>query len=136
MLMVLSVNLRCDSGPIRVRFIIPCDIGLQDASQFNIAVNGTVLVKVVTPNVFYGISHLAMNRRWGGWEITVVSQRAHHADYETPGASGLGASTGSIVAVLPEKSGVFFMNADHVLNYNRLSTITDICPWLSSDQKP
>ena len=61
MLMVLGVDPRCDSGPIRVRFILPCDIGLQDASQFNLGVNGTVLVKVVVPNVFYGSPHLAMN---------------------------------------------------------------------------
>ena len=66
--------------------------------------------------------------------ITVVSQRAHHADNETPGTSGPRASASSIVVVLPEDSCVFFVDADHVLNCNCLTTVADIRPGLSSDQ--
>ena len=53
-MMILSINVRGDSGPIRIRFIIPRDIGLQDACQFNLQVDGTILVKVVIPNIFCG----------------------------------------------------------------------------------
>ena len=66
---------------------------------------------------------------------SVVSQRAHHADDQTPGPSGLRAPASPIVAVLPEYSGVFLVNANHVLNGNRLSTVADICSGLSSDQQ-
>ena len=66
--------------------------------------------------------------------ITVVSQRAHHADNEAPGTSGLRASASSIVTMLPEDSGVFFVDADHVLDCNCLTAVADIRPGLSSDQ--
>ena len=60
MLVILSINFRCDGGPIRVRFIFPRDVGLQNTGQVNPEVDGAVLVKVVIPNVFYGVLHLAM----------------------------------------------------------------------------
>jgi len=66
--------------------------------------------------------------------ITVVSQRAHHADDETPGTSGPRAPASSIVVVLPEDSSVFFVDADHVLDCNCLTTVADIRPGLPSDQ--
>ena len=65
MLVILSVDLRRDSGPIRVRFIVPRNIGLEDASQFNLGVNGAILVKVVIPNVFCGVLHLAVGHKMG-----------------------------------------------------------------------
>ena len=90
---------------------------------------------MIIPNVFCGVLYLAMSQRIVAITITVVSQRAHHADDETPGASGLRASASSIVMVLPENSGVFFVDTNHILDYNRLSTVADICSRLSSDQK-
>ena len=63
MLVILGINSRCDGGPIRARLIFPRDIGLQDSSQFNLGVDGAVLVKVVIPNVFCGVLHLAMSQR-------------------------------------------------------------------------
>ena len=61
--MILGINPRCDSGPIRVRFVFPRDVGLQDPSQFSLGVNGAVLVEVVVPNVFCGVLHLVINKR-------------------------------------------------------------------------
>jgi len=60
MLVILSINFRRDGGPIRVRFIFPRNIGLQDTGQVNRGVDGAVLVKMVIPNVFCGVLHLAM----------------------------------------------------------------------------
>ena len=51
-----------------------------------------------------------------------------------PWFSCLRAPANSIVAVLPEDSDLFFVNADHVLNCNGLATVVDIRSRLSSDQ--
>ena len=133
MLVILGINSRRDSGPIRARFVFLRDISLEDASQFNLGVNGAILVKVVIPDVFCGVLYLATSRGQENWKVTVVSQRAHHADNETPGTSSLRTTASSIVVMLPENSGVFFMNTDHVLDYDCLTTVADIRPGLSSD---
>ena len=63
MLVILSINSRCDGGPVGIGLIFPRDVGLQDASQFNLGVDGAVLVKVVIPNVICGVLHSAMSQR-------------------------------------------------------------------------
>jgi len=61
-LVILGINLRGDCDPIRVRFIFLRDIGLEDASQFNLGVNGAVLVKMVIPDIFCGGLHLVTTK--------------------------------------------------------------------------
>ena len=62
MLVILGINSRRDSSPIRARFVFLRDISLEDASQFNLGVNGAILVKVVIPDVFCGVLYLATSQ--------------------------------------------------------------------------
>lgn len=63
-------------------------------------------------------------------ERTVVGQCTDHTDDESSSSHSLASSARTIVIVGPEDSSIFFVNADHIVDYECTSIVGDISPWL------
>lgn len=51
MLMVMRVDVGCNSGTVRVRLAVRTDINLQDPRKTDFELDGSILIKVVVPDV-------------------------------------------------------------------------------------
>jgi hypothetical protein len=61
------------------------------------------------------------------WILTVICKRANHANYKSPTAYSLAAATWTVVSMFPEDTSVFLVDADHVLDNDCASVMSDVC---------
>ena len=48
----MSVDTRGDAGRVRCGFVRACDVDLQDTSEADLELDGTVLIEKIIPDVF------------------------------------------------------------------------------------
>ena len=70
--------------------------------------------------LIHGRSEMTKNRR------TVISQGANHANDKPSTTDGLPTPTWTVISVLPENTSILFVDANHILNYNRTSVVRNI----------
>jgi hypothetical protein len=60
-----------------------------------------------------------------GRALTIVCKSANHANNESPSPDGLAPAIGPVVGVFPEHTSVLFVNANHVLDHEGTSIVSD-----------
>jgi hypothetical protein len=53
MLVEMGVDARGDTGSIRCGLVRTCNVGLENPREANLEFDGTVLIEIVVPHVFY-----------------------------------------------------------------------------------
>ena len=109
--MILRINPRCDSSTKRSwilsTFFIK-NINIQDPRQPYLMLNSPILIEIVVETIF------------------VIRHGADHADDESTSTDGVHSSSRSEIGMFPEKTCIFFVDADGVFDMDCISVVTNI----------
>lgn len=118
----MCIDIRCNSCSMRIRHVCT-NVDLKNSSKTNINLYSPVLIEVVIPNVFYFERESVLEFIEQDYWQTVISQCADHVNYESPTSDGMRSPAGTVVSVLPEHSGIFFVNAYSVIDHYGTSIV-------------
>ena len=58
--------------------------------------------------------------------LTVICQGAHHADDKTSATDCMPSAPSAVVGMLPEDTSILLVDADDILDHERVSAVSDI----------